>query len=201
MPLTVLTLAALAALPVFAADDRQLLAKAKELQKKIIAIDCHLDLPFDYAGAAEDGKTQFDLPKAARGPLKAASLSVYVDMTARTPEGYATAAQEAEKQYQLIRAVAEQNPNRAAIAYTPEDVRRIAKEGKFAVIISMLNDYPLGTDLSQLDRWHDRGVRILGFVQHGNNAWADSDRPKPQLGDKEGKTAGFPNSANGAWRD
>jgi microsomal dipeptidase-like Zn-dependent dipeptidase len=186
--------AALAAFPVLAADtaaDPQLLAKAKELQKKVTAIDCHLDLPLDYTGAAEEGKTQFDLPKAARGGLKAASLAVFVDMTARTPEGYATAAQQAEKKYELIRAVAGQNPDRAAIAYTPEDVRRITRQGKFAVIISLLNAYPLGTDLSQLDRWHERGVRILGFTQGGNNAWADSSRPKEQLGDKVGENGGL----------
>lgn len=195
MRLTILLLqAALAAFPVsvvYAAEDAQLLAKAKELQKKVIAIDCHVDLPFDYSGAAEDGKTQFDLPKAERGGLKAASLSVFVNMTVRTPEGYATAKQEAEKKYQLIKAVAEQNPDHAAIAYTPDDVRRIAKQGKFAVIISLLNAYPLGTDLNQLDRWHERGVRILGFTQGGNNAWADSSRPKEQLGDKVGENDGL----------
>jgi membrane dipeptidase len=195
MRTTILLLqAALATFPVLADDsgvDPQLLAKAKALQTKIITIDCHVDLPFDYSGAGEDGKTQFDLPKAARGGLKAASLSVFVNMTARTPEGYATAAQEAEKKYQLIKAVAEQNPDRAAIAYTPNDVRRITKQGKFAVIISMLNVYPLGRDLSQLQHWHERGVRILGFTQGGNNAWADSSRPKENLSDKVGENAGL----------
>jgi membrane dipeptidase len=43
------------------------LQKAKEIHKQIIAFDSHLDLPFDYAGAAADGKTQFDLPKVIRG--------------------------------------------------------------------------------------------------------------------------------------
>src|SRR5262249_23581559 len=150
-----------------------LVAKAKEIQKRIIAIDCHVDLPFDYSGAAEDGKTQFDLSKAERGQLRAASLSVFVNMTERTTEGYAKAVLEAETKYKLIKAVAEQNPDRATIAYSPEDVRRIAKQGKFAIIISLLNAYPLGTDLSRLDRWYERGVRILGFTQGGNNAWAD----------------------------
>ena len=48
------------------ADPRQL-EKAKEVHRRIIAFDSHLDLPFDYPGASADGKTQFDLPKAARG--------------------------------------------------------------------------------------------------------------------------------------
>ena len=75
--------------------DPQLLQKAKEIHKRIIAFDSHLDLPFDYAGAAEDGKTQFDLPKVIRGQLKGAALAVFVPQGPRTPEGYAKRARTA----------------------------------------------------------------------------------------------------------
>ena len=111
----------LAALPVFAADDAadaNLLKRAEQIQKRILAFDSHLDLPFDYTGAAEDGKTQFDLPKAFRGHLKGAALAVFVPQGPRTPEGYAKARDDAEKKYNLIKAVAEANPSRAAIAYS-----------------------------------------------------------------------------------
>jgi hypothetical protein len=64
--------------PVGWQPDPQLLQKAKEIHKRIIAFDSHLDLPFDYAGAADDGKTQFDLPKVIRGQLKGAALVVFV---------------------------------------------------------------------------------------------------------------------------
>lgn len=33
-------------------------------------------------------------------------------------------------------------------------------EGKFAIVMSMLNAYPLGDDLSQLDKWAARGVHV-----------------------------------------
>src|SRR5215469_18009155 len=102
--------------------DAKLLERAKEIHKRIIAFDTHLDLPFDYTGAAADGKTQFDLPKAARGQLKGAALAVFVPQGPRTPEGYARARADAEKKYALIKAVAEENGDRAALAYSPEDV-------------------------------------------------------------------------------
>ena len=73
------------------ADDAPFLEKAKAIHKRIITFDSHLDLPFDYAGAAEDGKTQFDLPNVARGQLKGAALAVFVPQGPRTPEGYKTA--------------------------------------------------------------------------------------------------------------
>src|SRR6516162_10179671 len=110
------------ALPMFAADDpadANLLKRADQIQERILAFDSHLDLPFDYAGAAADGKTQFDLPKAFRGHLKGAALAVFVPQGPRTPEGYAKAREDADKKYKLIKAVAEANPTRAAIAYSP----------------------------------------------------------------------------------
>jgi microsomal dipeptidase-like Zn-dependent dipeptidase len=162
--------------------DARYLERARQIHKRIIAFDTHLDLPFDYAGAAADGKTQFDLPKVARGQLKGAALAVFVPQGPRTPEGYAKARADAEKKYALIKAVSEENADRAALAYSPEDVRRIAAQGKFTVVVSLLNAYPLGTDLAQIDEWYKRGVRIFGFNHAGHNQWSDSSRPSKPLG-------------------
>jgi microsomal dipeptidase-like Zn-dependent dipeptidase len=183
---SLLTVFLAAVIPLSAADptaDAKLLEKANQIQQRIVAFDSHLDLPFDYAGAAEDGKTQFDLPKAARGHLKGAALAMFVPQGPRTPAGYAKAREDALKKIALIRAVAESNPDRAALAYSPADVRRLAAQGKFAVVISLLNAYPLGSDLAQLDEWYQRGVRILGYTHAGHNDWSDSSRPSKALND------------------
>jgi membrane dipeptidase len=176
-----------------AVSDAKLMEKAKEIHKRILAFDSHLDLPFDYAGAASDGKTQFDLPKVARGQLKGAALAVFVQQGARTADGYAKAREDANKKYALIKAVAEQNPGQAVLAYSPDDVRRIAGQGKFAVAISLLNAYPLNSDVSQIDEWYKRGVRIFGFVHAGHNDWADSSRPNKALGDPVEEHGGLSN--------
>jgi membrane dipeptidase len=68
-------------------------------------------------------------------------------------------------------------------AYSPADVLRVAEQGKFAFVVSLLNAYPLGTDLSQIDEWYRRGVRIFGYTHAGHNQWADSSRPNQALGD------------------
>ena len=173
-----------ASVALLAADeaDSKLLQKAKEIHKRIIAFDTHVDLPFDYAGASADGSAQIDLPKVERGQLKGAALAVFVPQGPRTAEGYAKARQDAEKKYALIKAIAEQNSGRAALAYSPADVRRIAGQAKFAVVLSLLNAYPLGSDLAQIDEWHRRGVRVFGYVHAGHNDWADSSRPSQALG-------------------
>lgn len=56
---------------------------------------------------------------------------------------------------------------------------------------SILNGYPIGTDISQLDDWYNKGVRIFGFVHQGNNDLADSSRPNVLSGDKIGENGGL----------
>jgi membrane dipeptidase len=167
-----------------AADDDVLLVKAREIHKRIVAFDSHTDITLDFEGAAIDGKSQLDLPKVTRGGLRGAAIAIFAQQGARTPEGFTKARADAEKKYELIKAIAAQNPDKAVLAYSPADVRRIAAQGKFAVVMSILNAYPLEKDIHQIDFWYGRGVRILGFVHAGHNDWADSSRPNAGLGNK-----------------
>ena len=179
------------ALAADAPADAKLLERARRIHARIVAFDSHLDLPFDYAGAAADGNSQFDLPKVARGQLKGAAIAVFVPQGPQTPEGYAKARADADRKYQLIKAIAEEDPGRAAIAYSPGDVRRVSAQGKFAVVLSLLNAYPLGSDIRQLDEWYRRGVRVLGYTHAGNNDWSDSSRPSKTLGDRPDEHGGL----------
>jgi microsomal dipeptidase-like Zn-dependent dipeptidase len=176
-------------------DAGRLQARARELHKKLIIFDSHVDLPFEFGGpgleAATDGKSQFDLVKAGKGGLKGASLAVFVPQGPRTPENLAKAKADAEKKHQIITGIAKDYPDRAAIAYTPEDARRIAKEGKFVIVESFLNAWPLGGDLALLDEWYRKGVRVFGFVHAGHNELADSSRPSAPLGDKPEEHGGL----------
>jgi microsomal dipeptidase-like Zn-dependent dipeptidase len=171
-------------------EDKALLQKAQQIHHKIVTFDSHVDVPVDL-DAATDGKSQFDLVKVERGHLSGAALAVFVPQAKRTPENYEKARADADAKYETIVNVAKKDPNRAALAYSPAEVRNIAKQGKFAVVISFLNAFPLGRDLSQIDTWYDRGVRIFGFNHAGNNDWADSSRPISGFGDKQDETGGL----------
>lgn len=178
-----------------ASTERDFLKEAAEIHREIVTIDHHLDVPFDYgtAGreAAIDGPTQFDLPKAERGIVKGASVAIFVPQGPRTPAGFEEARRKAEQKYEIITSIAGKYPDRAAIAYSPEDVRRIQASGRFAIVLSMLNGYPIGEDLGQLDVWYEKGVRVFGFTHSGNNDLADSSRPNLLRGDKLGEHGGL----------
>src|SRR5690606_13466581 len=103
--------------------------------------------------ADRDGHGQFDLVKAARGRLSGAALSIFAwqefwvggNGPHRPTPGFAEAARhEQDTRYRIITGIARDFPEHAGIAYSPADFRRLAHEDKFAIVISMLNAYPLG---------------------------------------------------------
>lgn len=175
---------------------REIEERANALQARIPALDAHLDVPLNYGAsgreANRDGPTQFDLVKAAKGRLSGASIAIWSwpefwrgpNWPHRPTPGFKAAmANELEVRYRIITSIAKDFPAQAGIAYTPADFRRLASEGKFAIIISLLNAAPLGDDIDKLDHWAARGMRVFGPGYVGNNSWADSARPLPFLGD------------------
>ncbi|MFJ3451679.1 pyoverdine-tailoring dipeptidase-like protein PvdM [Pseudomonas sichuanensis] len=175
---------------------RQIVEQANALHEHMLSFDSHVTVPLDLGNAGneldKDGPTQFDLVKANRGRLSGAALTIFgwpeiwngPNAPHRPTPGFVDAARhEQEVRYKIISGMVRDFPNQVGIAYTPADFRRLNGEGKFAIFISMLNAYPLGHDVAQLDLWAARGMRMFGFSYTGNNDWADSSRPLPFFND------------------
>ena len=178
--------------------------EARELHERLLSFDSHITVPLDFGTAGneadKDGSGQFDLVKANRGQLSGAALTVFGwpelwngDNAPHKPTaGFVEEARnQQEVRYKIITGLVRDFPNQVAIAYTPDDFRRLHGEGKFAIFISMLNAYPLGHDLSLLDLWTARGMRMFGFSYIGNNDWADSSRPLPFFNDSPDALGGL----------
>jgi len=174
----------------------KIVQQANDLHEHMLSFDSHVTVPLELGSAGheidKDGPGQFDLVKANRGRLSGAALTIFgwpeiwngPNAPHRPTPGFVDAArQEQEARYKIISGMVRDFPNQVGIAYTPDDFRRLNGEGKFAIFISMLNAYPLGHDLSQLDLWAARGMRMFGFSYTGNNDWADSSRPLPFFND------------------
>ncbi len=174
----------------------EVIKQANEMQDRLLSFDSHITVPLDFGGidneADKDGNGQFDLAKSARGRLSGAALTIFgwpeiwngPNAPHKPTDGFVEEARhEQEVRFKIISGMVRDFPNQVGIAYTPDDFRRLHGEGKFAIFISMLNAYPLGNDLNQLDLWAARGMRMFGFSYIGNNAWSDSSRPLPFFND------------------
>ncbi|WP_459205197.1 pyoverdine-tailoring dipeptidase-like protein PvdM [Pseudomonas sp. MLB6B] len=183
---------------------RKVVEQANELQERMVSFDSHITLPLRFGSrgneADQRGNGRFDLPKAAEGRLSGAALTVFgwpeiwngPNAPHRPTAGFVEEARnQQEVRYKAITGMVRDFPNQVGIAYTPDDLRRLHGEGKFAIFISMLNAYPLGHDLGLLDTWAARGMRMFGFNYIGNNDWSDSSRPLPFLNDSPDALGGL----------
>jgi len=160
-----------------------------------LVLDPHLDLPKSstapgWTGLA-DPTSQFDLEQAKRGGLNAAAVALFVPQGERSAATLAQAQAELRTKDAAIHAIADRNPRLAKLALSPADVKAIVASGRFAVIESLLNAWPLGNDLDAFDHWYARGVRFVGFVHAGHNQYADSSRPALALGDPPALNGGL----------
>ena len=169
-------------------SDADVEQRARELHERILTIDTHADIPFDFANPAVDpgvrGDRQVDLPKMREGGLDVAFFIVYVGQDARGPESDQRAYEQALTKFAAIRRMAEEMyPDQIDIAHTADDVERIVASGKLVAAIGIENGWPVGNDLSRIAEFHEMGARYITLAHKGHNDIADSAQPSERLGD------------------
>ena len=152
---------------------------ADAIHRRVLTLDSHVDLP------AATGADQASLSKLRAGGVDAVVLAVFAP-TARTADERRAARAEAEAKLAAIQAIARENPQDVEIARGAPEVRRIVGAGKVAIIIGFLNADWLDGSVSGFDRLQAQGVRVAGLAHAGNNAFADSSRPREGEGARFG---------------
>jgi len=173
-------------------------AKARAIHRHTLTLDSHVDIAgAQYATqeldpGIENPRLQCDLVKMEKGGLDGVFLVVYVGQGKRDAEGYRQAYEAAMTKFEAIqRLVKTMYPDRCELATSPDDVRRIVKAGKRAIMIGMENGYPIGTDLANLKKFYELGARYVTLSHNGHNQICDSAIPKPKLGDRRSEHDGL----------
>lgn len=157
--------------------------------RDFLVLDTHLDTPLHFArpgwsfAGHHDPATdlvQVDMERMEAGALDGGFFAIYTEQGPLTPKGYADALAYARGRSDLIDATLAKFPGRIGRALTSADARRLDGEGKLIAFKSMENSYELGEDLSLLEEFYRRGVRLAGPVHGANNQFADSSGDKPK---------------------
>jgi membrane dipeptidase len=169
-------------------DEEALVELARGIHERVITLDTHIDIPFNFATDEVDpgqrGRFQNDLPKMEEGGLDAAYFIVYHGQGERTPEGYAESLERAMQKFGGIRRMTyELYPDRIGLAYSADDMERIHGEGRLVALIGVENPYPIGEDLSLLEEFYELGARYVSITHNGHNQFGDAAVERPQLGD------------------
>ena len=164
-------------------DEAAVMASAKTVHAAVLSIDTHVDIaPNNFTAAGPNytqklPRTQVDLAKMEEGGLGGAFLVVYVGQSPKLDaEGFASANAQALEKFDAIHRLTEQlAPARAEIAYTAADARRIHAAGKRVIFIGVENGFPIGADLTNVQRFFERGGRYMSLAHNGHSQLSDSN--------------------------
>lgn len=155
--------------------------RGQEIAKSSIIIDTHIDVPYrlnekwaDISEATEDGN--FDYPRAVEGGLNAPFMSIYTPSVLEVEGRSRTVA---EQLIDLVEGIVSDAPDKFAIAYSTEDVRRHFDQGLISFPLGMENGSPIEGDISNLQYFFDRGIRYITLAHNLSNHISDSSRDDP----------------------
>jgi len=183
VPLLFVPLAAACAAPEEgpASDEAGLMERAREIHERVITIDTHVDIRASNFTPETNYMqnipgTQVDLPTMEEGGLDVAWLIVYTGQGLLTEEGYASAYENADEKFEAIHLLVDDiAPGRIGLATTSDEVRALQAEGRKVAMIGVENAYPIGTDLSRIAAFHDRGARYMSLSHNGHSQFSDSN--------------------------
>lgn len=154
--------------------------RAIEIHEAVMTLDTHVDIDVDDFVAdknyTQDLDTQVNLPKMEKGGLDVSWFIVYTGQGELSESGYAAAMDNALAKFEAIHRLTEElAPDRIQLALNSEEARRIHASGKKVAMIGVENAYPIGTDLSNIQKFYDKGARYMSLSHNGHSQFCDSN--------------------------
>jgi membrane dipeptidase len=167
-----------------AAAPADLSERSRELAKRIIIADGHVDVPYrlieklgpdgqpteDVSVRTESG--DFDLPRAVEGGLNVPFMSIYVPADFQRTPGAAKA--HADALIDLVEGVVRKAPEKFALARSVEEARRNFREGKISLAMGIENGAAIEDELENVAHFHQRGVRYVTLTHSRDNQLSDA---------------------------
>ena len=158
----------------------KVLEKAKAIHNRVLVLDTHVDINVSNFTADKNYTknlgNQVNLPNMEAGGLDVAWFIVYTGQGELTPEGYDKAYENAISKFDAIeRLTKEIAPQRIGLAVSSKEARELHAEGKKIAMIGVENAYPLGTDISRVKEFYDRGARYMSLSHNGHSQFCDSN--------------------------
>jgi len=174
--------------------------KAKSIHAHSVVLDSHCDSPMffevgahfnvkdpqiqvDYEYVHEpspDGNPTFaynplvDIHKMREGGLDASFMVAYLRQEERDPDSLKAAVSKTDRILDLIEDRIAECQGLARIARTPSDIMANKIAGVRSVVLGIENGYGIGSDISNVARYSQRGVAYMTLCHNGDNDICDS---------------------------
>ena len=159
---------------------------AKKLHSKILTLDSHCDTPMFFPQginfASRDPKILVDLHKMTEGHLDASIMAAYLEQKERDEASLENATAMANQILTQIEEMVAKNCTAVDIAYTPDNLWQLKKDGKRAIMLGIENGYAIGKDICNVEAFRKRGVVYMTLCHNGDNDICDSARGNHEHG-------------------
>lgn len=161
------------------------LGYAKELAKKTLIIDGHIDLPYRLKEHYEDvskktinGHT--DYPRLIEGGLDAPFMSIYIPASYKEKGGGKDLA---DSLIDIVESLEYKWPKKYKIARSVKDVITNFKTGIISLPMGMENGSGIDGNLKNLQHFYERGIRYITLTHSKNNLIGGSSFDKKRSSD------------------
>ena len=160
--------------------------EARELHRRMLTLDTHCDTPMKFDQQVRfdcrDPRILVDLHKMTEGHLDATIMVAYLRQLERDATSLDAAFAKAERLLDEIKAMVSQSADSVAIARTPDDLYRLKRKGKRALMLGIENGYAIGLDPKRVEHFRQRGVVYMTLCHNGDNDLCDSARGNAEHG-------------------
>lgn len=149
----------------------------------IFLLDSHCDAPIMLARGANFGKkveqgyvpgkfpiTHVDFARMKKGGVNGSFFAIYTSNRLTPDEATHRALELVSKVYDAV----ESNPDKVALAFTPAQAKRNAKNGLISIFLGMENGLPIQRDLSMLRMFYRMGITYMTLTHADSNEICDS---------------------------
>ena len=159
---------------------RKISPRALKLAAEAIGIDSHIDTVQRVLVMGEDlGKRwdvgHVDLPRLREGGTHAPFFALWVPVYFPGAEAVRRTLDLRDAMQSMLNA----HPDQMELATTAADIRRIVKQRKIAVFLTVEGGHTIDDDLRVLRMYYQLGIRSMTLTHSRNNNWADSATDKP----------------------
>jgi membrane dipeptidase len=161
-------------------DSLTIKERAKGIHERVITLDTHCDINIknftDTINYTQNLESQVNLPKMKAGGLDVAWFIVYTGQDSLNDKGFENAYKNALSKFDAIHKLVEEiAPDQIELALNSDDVLRISKTGKKVAMIGIENGYPVGKDISNVEKFYNLGARYMSLSHNGHSQLCDSN--------------------------
>lgn len=161
-------------------------AQAREWHRQALSLDTHCDTPMKFDQKIRfdkrDPRILVDLHKMTEGHLDATIMVAYLRQMERDKASLDAAFAKADRLLNEIEEMVAHSAESVGIAYTPDDLHRLKREGRRALMLGIENGYAIGDDPTRIEYFRRRGVVYMTLCHNGDNDLCDSARGNAEHG-------------------